>query len=318
MGRPVGSKNGRIPEGGYPPISDELGGFLAGFIEGEACFLIASQSGFGYRCAMTLNSRADDALLIAELVNKSRLGTVRTVEARRTSLPQVRWSIAAKSDCCRLVEILDRYPLRGRKSRDFAIWRAGLEWWVGDDPTRRRPNRDWEPLIYLKRQLHQSKRYKEPGVPVTDDGPATGLSPDWRPFLAGFATAEAGLVINRASEKRYVPRLRINLRADDLQLLAQLHRRTGIGRLFAYQRAGNPVASWVVSSREDLGELVRLLDLSRLRGRKGREYAIWREAVDVCRAGADGSGPRMRELGEFLLKEREYRDPPARLTLKAP
>jgi hypothetical protein len=40
MGRPVGSTNGRVPEGGYPDIDPEFGGFLAGFIEGEATLSI--------------------------------------------------------------------------------------------------------------------------------------------------------------------------------------------------------------------------------------------------------------------------------------
>jgi hypothetical protein len=311
MGRPVGSKTGRIPEGGYPEVSDELGGFLAGFIEGEACFGIAGQSrGNSHHCSMTLCSRADDAPMMRELVAGTRLGTVQAVPARRTSRPQVRWCIVAKSDCLRLVEILDRHPLRGRKSRDFAIWRAGVRWWA-DDPAQRRANRDWAPLIYLKDQLHRSKRYDESAGDVVDQGSATGLDPDWRPFLAGFATAEGSLVMNRNRRTRYVPQFRINLRADDLMLLAQLHRRTGTGRLFVYERAGNPVSSWVVSSRDDLGVLVGLFDASRVQGRKAREYLIWGQAVNAYRAGSRGT--ELRDLSGLLRRERTYRAPCARV-----
>jgi hypothetical protein len=52
MGRPVGSTSGREPGNGYPTVSSELGGFLAGFIEGEGSFGIQKQpGGSNYRCA---------------------------------------------------------------------------------------------------------------------------------------------------------------------------------------------------------------------------------------------------------------------------
>jgi len=55
LGRPTGSTNGRIPAGGYPPVSDAFGAFLAGFIEGEGSFLILRQSrGQNHRCSMRL------------------------------------------------------------------------------------------------------------------------------------------------------------------------------------------------------------------------------------------------------------------------
>jgi hypothetical protein len=63
-GRPVGSTSGRIPAGGYPEIDAELGGFLAGFIEGEACFSLPKQpKGQNHRCTMSLCVRADDPRL---------------------------------------------------------------------------------------------------------------------------------------------------------------------------------------------------------------------------------------------------------------
>jgi hypothetical protein len=63
--RPVGSKNGRVPEGGY-------------------------------RCVMSLNVRDDDGSLLHELAEKTRLGRVGSVAARPTSRPQTRWMVSAK------------------------------------------------------------------------------------------------------------------------------------------------------------------------------------------------------------------------------
>ena len=91
--RPIGNKNGRTPEAGYPSVDRELGGFLAGFIEGEACFTISRQTrGYGYRCVMSLNARDDDASLPHELADKARIGRVRSVAGRPTSRPQGSWN----------------------------------------------------------------------------------------------------------------------------------------------------------------------------------------------------------------------------------
>jgi hypothetical protein len=87
--RPIGSKDGRVPHGGYPDIGPEVGGFLAGFLEGEACFAIQRQTrGYGFRCTMEVGIRADDAELLRHLARATRLGTVTPVPAQRTSRPQ--------------------------------------------------------------------------------------------------------------------------------------------------------------------------------------------------------------------------------------
>src|SRR3954447_25185927 len=109
--RPVGSTNGRVPPGGYPEIDPELGGFLAGFIEGEGCFSIVRQTrGYGYRCWLSLNARDDDAALINELAASTRLGTVRPHPGRPTSRPQVCWTVMAKADRQRLIQLLYAHP----------------------------------------------------------------------------------------------------------------------------------------------------------------------------------------------------------------
>ena len=143
---PVGSTNGRVPSGRYPSVESRVGGFLAGFLEGEACFTIPCQSrGHGYRCMMRLSIRDDDSELLRTLARNTRLGTIRSVPARRTSRPQLCWTVLAKSDCRRLVALLYEYPFRGRRAREFAIWAAAVKWWVGEDAIARRPAGNWGP-----------------------------------------------------------------------------------------------------------------------------------------------------------------------------
>jgi hypothetical protein len=76
--RPTGVPNGREPQGGYPDVSDYLGGFLAGFIEGEGSLCITKRSrGFGYQPSMSLAVRDDDADLIGALATATRIGSRR-------------------------------------------------------------------------------------------------------------------------------------------------------------------------------------------------------------------------------------------------
>lgn len=278
-GRPHGSTSGRVPRGGYPAVSDDLTAFLAGFLEGEATFSVTRQTKGQYRCAMTLGLRRDDEPLLNELAGATRLGTMRRIPARATSHPQSAWTVRAKSDCLRLSALLDAYPLRGRKSRDYAVWRAALRWWIAGDPTKTIPNRDWTPMAYLKERLHQGRQYTSGDDPIRDSH--TGLSADWPWFLSGFFTAEGYLGIYPHAPGVLKPVLVVRLRKDDRALLSELRERTATGRVYLSKPSGrqSPVAQWLVFSAEDLLKVVHIFDRYPPKGRKGREYEIWREAA---------------------------------------
>lgn len=314
-GRPIGSTNGRRPVGGYPPVSFALGSFLAGFLEGEASFSIARQTGrTNFKCLMSLCARDDDKGLIEELAASTALGTVTSQVARGGSHSQVTWRIAAKADCARLVEIVDQYPLRGRKSLDYAIWRGGVCWWVADDPTRTHPNRDKTPIALLKHRLHGVKAFsqREAERVLRDD--CRGLARDWPGYISGLVTAEGSLGIVRNAPGSLVPKLQVRMRADDRPLLVEVVNRMDAGKLYEQQpsRSYPPgVVSWIVCSRDDLCSLVEVFDDHPLRGRKRREYDCWREAVLEY---AKGRPPRvryarMRELQDALAHARAYRSP---------
>lgn len=280
-GRPVGSTTGRSPADGYPSLGPKLGGFLAGFIEGEGSFTIDRQSrGDNHRCVMSAVARDDDAPLIRELASSTALGTV-TTRRRSRSRPQVAWTVTAKSDCKRLVELLDVYPLRGRKARDYAIWAAAMRWWIDTDPTRLYRNRDWAPMIYLRGRLRDAKRFARSRSYTVDDA-GTGLAGDWGPYLAGFFTAEGTLGIHRNGPGRYVPRAQITLRCDDRPLLEEIRARLGVGRIYTAIRPREPQGPsvcWMVRGAPELVELVAAFDRCPLRGRHRHQYAIWRQAV---------------------------------------
>lgn len=310
-GRPRGSTSGRRPPAGYPRISADLAAFLAGFIEGEASFLISKQArNTNHRCAFSLKVRADDKPLLVELAAATALGGLTAVAARTTSHRQAEWRITAKSDCLRLCEILDRYPLRGRKSTDYAIWSAAVLWWTGGRPTTTWRHRDWTPIAYLKQRLEQSRRYVNESPAIGPDV-WSGFDGDWLGFFSGFVTAEGHLGIHRNGPRCFAPKAQIAVRADDLALLRELRKRVGVGRIYgdSGKSRTSPTAAWMVRDSEGLERIVEILDRCPPRGRRGREYRVWREAV--VEYGSEKPRRqiqrRLAELRAALAAERTYR-----------
>jgi hypothetical protein len=311
MARPLGSTNGRRPPVGYPDVAPELAGFLAGFLEGEACFSINKQSTHdNHKCAMTLVARDDDQNFILWLADSTALGRCTTRPGRAGSNAQIVWNVGAKSDCQRLIEILALCPLRGRKSLDYAIWKAAAEWWIGTDPTFRKTGQDWTPMVYLKARLSEARRYSrlEAKRQIVDIG--DGLDPDWGSYTAGYFTAEGCFGIYSSNGLK--PKAQLRVRRDDRPLLAAICRRIGAGRLYLTDdptSRNSPSVSWVVASRDDLSRLVEVFDQHPPRGRKLREYEVWRAAVIEY---ARGKSPaerlaRLTELRGMLSDARAHR-----------
>jgi hypothetical protein len=208
-------------------------------------------------------------------------------------------------------ELPDDWPLRGRKSLDFAMWSTAVNWWTLGDPTRTVRDRDWTAMAYLKDRLEKARHFKphEHRCPLYSD--AEGLKPDWLGYLSGLTTAEATLGVH-VNGDGLIPRMTIMMRSDDRPLLEEIRRRTNIGRIYHESRTSqprSPAASWHVRGRDELGALVELLDPSPPRGRKGREYEIWRDAVAVycTRTPRSKRTARLAELRAALAHERAYR-----------
>lgn len=301
MGRPSGSTSGRVPSKGYPTVDPADGAFLAGFIEGEASFNITRQPrGQNHRCLMSLAVRDDDELLLRGLQHAAGLGTIVRAPARGTSRPQVAWNVSAKSDCARLVEILEVSPLRGRKSYEFAIWSAAVRWWIGADPTVTIRNRDWAAMRYLKKQL-QDRRTFDPSRPPYNLN-AGGPDPhgDWPGYIAGLLSADGCLAIVR-NGRGFVPLFHITQRVDDLPLLEEIQCRLGAGHIYVHQQKHwAPAAQWIIRDSAGLARAVRFFNSTPPRGKRGREFEVWREAVAIY----DSPLPRPK-VRDMLAAQRE-------------
>jgi LAGLIDADG endonuclease len=301
--RPVGSANGRIPEGGYPEVTVEIGAFLAGFIEGEGCFTISRQTrGYGYRPAFTLAARADDGDLVRTLHAATNVGRITNRRAYRTSKPQKVWNVTAKSDCRRLVEILDAHPLIGRKADSYVLWREAVLSWVGSDPRLRVPNRRWGQFPAWKQDLSRVKRFA-PEKPLVRRPSSEGS------FLAGLATAEGYFSVQSNGAARFA----MHMRADDAPMLRWFQKKTGLGKVSKPAppsgNARHPSVTWNVVSHADTLTLASLFESFQPGGRKLLEFLIWRGAVIERSHGSGWSRERVEAVRQHLRELRIYREP---------
>ena len=149
-----------------PPA--QWGHFLAGLCAGEACFAI-SWTGPDHRscrCDFIVRMRADEEPLLRRLQSLTGVGTLRRHRARGSSRPVIQWRASALADLLRLVAIFDRYPLRSRKARDYAVWREAVLLLAEPASPKRAAK-----LRALKERLHKVRAYRPRG------GEGDGMSP---------------------------------------------------------------------------------------------------------------------------------------------
>lgn len=110
-------------------MKDSFGYWLAGFADGEGCFLITAAR--WPHCRFQIALRADDKPVLEHCQQESGLGSLRFLDIPKYSKlvgasPQWLWSVQRKLECQRLVEIFDTYPLVSKKAADYAIWREAV------------------------------------------------------------------------------------------------------------------------------------------------------------------------------------------------
>jgi hypothetical protein len=292
-----------------PVLSAADGHFIAGFIEGEAHLGLAEQNGGqSYGCFMSLGLRDDDAPLARWLRERSGLGTLYPVPAYRTSKPQVRWLVRTQADCRALVELLDRYELRGRKRREYETWRTAVEIASSGIAERR---------LALRRFHDGLRTIRVFRAPEPDElAPAAADHDALVAYLHGLLCAEGSFSVRPTQAS-----VSVHLRQDDRPLLAMLARQTGLGYLRdarAYPPA-HPSTVWRVSSAADVAQMASWLDPVLMRGRKANELRGWLDAVaELERARAGGRRAELATHITALTAARRYRPPSLKLPSKEP
>ena len=136
--------------------------WLTGFIDGEGCFRIHKEkSGGYYACHFTLKVRDDEQDILKEIVQRTGIGHLkRDINRSGNSRPCLVWVVHSKAECIKLVDFIDRYPLRAKKRRDYAIWREAVLHWVAmKKGSRWHGPRDWSTMIAFKHAIEAARIY---------------------------------------------------------------------------------------------------------------------------------------------------------------
>ena len=272
--RPGGEAEIQARIAAAPGLDEPAGHRLAGLLEAEASFGLVPNNRTGWRCVCQINLRDDDRDTLIGFRELLGIGHLATVAARRGSRPQVVWRITSKVECVVLAKLLDEHPVRGRKLKEYGIWREAVAAWTarryGLAPrTRTR-------LEGLALDLKAARRYREPPPdalrpPLSDQNAAY--------HFAGFFSGEGsfGLAARAA-------RFLIKLRRDDRPLLEAFQAEFGMGTVCdvaAGAESWSPAAVWHVTSARDVLNGIALLDCAGLLGRKERQFRAWRAAAEA-------------------------------------
>jgi hypothetical protein len=307
MGRAVGG-NALIEQriGAAEGLADADAHALAGFLDAEGCFQIRPNNhGRTWSCDMTVAVRDDDADLLTDLCRVTGLGRVGAKPAQGRSRPQARWTIASKRECAELARILRAFPLRARKRRDFAIWARAVDRWSAAPYDAQAGGCFHAQMADDARALRLARRYVKSPPPALG-GPAADLLA----YLGGFFSGEGSFGLSGLR-----PRAVVKLRRDDRGILELFAERFGIGTVRDHRPYGNPnpSATWLICAGHEMGAAVRLFDAAVLRGRKRREFEVWREAAEervwarIARRPADRA--RLGRAGDRLAALRTYHPP---------
>lgn len=117
----------------------KLKAWASGFLAGEGCFSIHKKIYTGttryyYRPELQVQVRADDVgalLLLKEAIGSG--GTIYSVKAQSATLtrgnskPTCSCFWRNESDLKAVVRLIDEFPLRGKKQRDYEIWKKSVD-----------------------------------------------------------------------------------------------------------------------------------------------------------------------------------------------
>ena len=310
--RPGGEAAIRARLAASPGLSGAEAHTLAGFLDAESHLgVIPNNGGATWRCECSVNLRDDDREILIGYRGKLGLGHLTQVAARNGSRPQVLWKIGSKLECQALGEILDAHPLRGRKRREYEIWREASMVWAsrrrGPGPAGRAR------LAQLAAYLLAERVYRDP--------PPDAVRPDMtdayaRNYFAGFFSGEGCFRLARR-HARFV----IKLRRDDRPLLEAFCHDFAIGSVVnvSAMEPWSPAAVWHVVGARDVRKGIELFASAPLLGRKARQYRAWRPGAQaIAEAIIDKrplSEPFVEGARRALAYATAYRPPSAPLNV---
>lgn len=136
--------------------------WLSGLIDGEGCFTIKAHARGTHAPMFRLKLRADDGGIVRRIHKSMGVGTITEHKAREGSAPQVSWDVQDKAGCQRLVDLLDKYPLRAKKAVDYWTWREAVcEWTSRPRGNRWHGQADNTRMAELRDRLMENRAYAD-------------------------------------------------------------------------------------------------------------------------------------------------------------
>ena len=123
-------------------VDRDFGNWLAGFIDGEGCFYISRDNARAtYRPRFSMALRIDDRPILDECKSRTSIGTIHEYQGQ-SGQRVARWMVQSYADVAALIALLDRFPLRAKKKRDYEIWRKAALTVAGSVQTGCAPKND--------------------------------------------------------------------------------------------------------------------------------------------------------------------------------
>lgn len=208
-------------------------------------------------------------------------------------------------ECAELVRMLTRFPLRARKRRDFEIWAGAVERWAEAPYDTRRDPSFHADMAAAADRLRIVRRYVKSPPPALD-----GSTDDVLAYFGGYFSGEGCFNLSALA-----PRAVIRVRQDDRSILDLFADRfhLGVVREHRAYKNPNPFVTWLVCATDDFAPAVELFEAAELRGRKRREFEVWREAAHERAFARIGGRPwdraRVAAVARRLKALRAYRPP---------
>lgn len=160
---------------------EAFGHYISGFVDGEGTFGLRLQQSPKARFVIAL--RADDHGIIKDIHAYFGCGVIRSrFRCNKSSKPQMEYVVNRAEDLMlTIVSHFERYCLRAKKARDFAIWKQGVSliWEVYNRKRRVLPGpggagvrgtcpkwapEDWAKFRELSVALKSQREYRQPPV----------------------------------------------------------------------------------------------------------------------------------------------------------
>lgn len=115
----------------------------------------------GLQCKFVIKLRADDTPILEEIHERLGFGRVIPLPSRYGQRPQTEFTVWDKAGCVKLVEFFDRYPLRAKKARDFAIWREAVAEWNQHRTRNAHFPQDWSRMWELREEMTRTRSFED-------------------------------------------------------------------------------------------------------------------------------------------------------------